>query len=249
VFSLLFNPENLVSVGASGAVMGLFATLLVVAFHFPKGPDRTTLLMNSIYVLVASMLPATSTGGKVDIAAHAGGALSGLILGALLLAVWRKDEPHPRFAGLGAAIGVAGLVAFVASFTPLPQNYRVALMAASIVPESQLPNGADEWRQQAADLIAKYPRDPRPRYFQAINLIDAKNAAGAEQELRAGLAELNLWRKVLNPDFALHMQFALAVTLAGDRLAEAREIARPVCAWVDSGPIRETLDENKLCEL
>ncbi len=247
LFSLAFNQANLVSVGASGAVMALFATLLVLAFHFPKGADRTALLTNSVYVLVASMVPATSPGGKVDIAAHAGGALGGLVLGGLMLAIWHKEALRPRFAGVAAAIGIAGLAAFAFAFTPLPQNHRIGVMADSIVPESDAPRNADEWRARAADLIAKYPRDPRPRYFHAVNLIDAKDVGGAERELRTAIAEVDLWRKVINPEFAMHTKVALAVVVAEDRLPEAREIAKPACDWAKTGPTRALLDENKLC--
>lgn len=246
LFSLAFNPANLVSVGASGAVMALFAALLMIAFHFPKGADRTALLMNSIYVLIASMVPATSSGGKVDIAAHAGGALGGLVVGALLLAIWRRDDPHPRFARAAGAIGLAGLAAFVFAFTPLPQNHREGLIGAAMIPDSQTPKNAAEWRERAPDLMAKYPRDPRPRYFRAVDLIDAKDMITAEHELRAGLAEVDLWRKVLNPDFARYMQVALAIAIAGDRLPEARAIAGPTCDWA-TGSTRAWLDENKLC--
>lgn len=246
LFSLAFNPENLVSVGASGAVMALFATLLVLAFHFPRGGDRTALVMTSIYVLIPSMLPLTSSGGKVDIAAHAGGALGGLLTGGLLLALWRRDEAHPRFARAAGAIGVAGLATFIFAFTPLPQNYRTGAMIAATVPDDQTPKGSDEWRSQATDLIAKYPRDPRPRYFQALNLMDANDLAGAERELRTGLAEADLWRKVINPEFANYMHVALAVVVARDRLQEAREIAKPACAWA-SGPTRDLLNGHKLC--
>jgi rhomboid protease GluP len=247
LFSLAFNPENLVSVGASGAVMALFAALLVLAFHFPKGGDRTVLFTNSIYVLVASMAPVTSSGGKVDIAAHAGGALGGLVIGALLLAIWRRDEPHPRFSGAGAAIGLAGLAAFIFAFTPLPQNYREGLISAAMIPASETPKDTDEWRARAIDLMAKYPRDPRPRYFRAVDLIDAKDMTTAEHQLREGLAEVELWRKAINPEFAMYMKVALAVTLAGDRLQEARAVAKPTCDWA-TGSTRELLDENKLCE-
>jgi rhomboid protease GluP len=248
LFSLAFNPDNLVSVGASGAVMALFATLLVLAFHFPKGADRTALLMNSIYVLVASMVPVTSSGGKIDVAAHAGGALGGLVLGGTMLALWRKDDVRPRLAGVATAIGIAGLAASIFAFTPLPQNYRAGVIATQIVPDSEAPKNAAEWRQRSQALIEKYPRDPRPRYFRAIDLIDANDMAGAEQELRMGLAEVALWRRALNPEFELHMKAALAVVLAKDRLAEGRAVATPVCAWAKSGPTREWLDGQKLCE-
>jgi rhomboid protease GluP len=247
LFSLAFNPDNLVSVGASGAVMALFATLLVLAFHFPKGADRTALLMNSIYVLVASMVPVTSSGGKIDVAAHAGGALGGLVVGGLMLAIWRKDDLRPRFAAVAGAIGIAGLAAFAFSFTPLPENHRAGLISTAIVPESEVPKNTNEWRARSVALIAKYPRDPRPRYFRAIDLIDRNDLAGAERELRTGLTEVDLWRKAINPEFELHMKAALAVVMAPDRMPEAREIAKPVCDWAKTGATREWLDANKLC--
>jgi rhomboid protease GluP len=246
LFSLAFNPEMLVSVGASGAVMGLFATLLVLAFRFPKGPDRNALLMNSIYVLIASMVPVTSSGGKIDVAAHAGGALGGLILGGIIFAIWRRDDVRPRFVGVAAAIGIAGLIAFAYAFTPLPQNYRSGMMIASLIPDDEAPKNGAEWRAQSKDLIAKFPRDPRPRYFHAINLFEAKQVAEAERELKTGLADVDLWRKLINPEFSLHMQAALAVTMAGDRLPEARDVAKNVCGWA-SGSTKAWLDEHKLC--
>src|SRR5262249_12450679 len=109
LFSLWLNPDNLVSVGASGAVMALFAALFMLSFHFPKGADRSALRMTSIYVLIPSMLPiATAGGGRVDIAAHAGGAVAGLLVGLVMLPLWRKEEMRPRLSGAAAAVGVVG---------------------------------------------------------------------------------------------------------------------------------------------
>ena len=248
LFSLAFNPETLISVGASGAVMGLFATLLILAFRFPKGPDRTALLLNSVYVLVASLAPVSTSGGKIDVAAHMGGAVGGLIMGGIIFAVWRRDDLRPRFSGIAAAVGLVGLAAAAYAFTPLPQNYRSGMMIASLIPDDQAPKNGAEWRAQSKDLIAKFPRDPRPRYFHAIALFEAKQVAAAEQELRTGLADVDIWRKLINPEFAQHMQVALAVTVAaGGRQAEGREAAAPVCGWA-KGSTRAWLDEHKLCE-
>jgi hypothetical protein len=44
----------------------------------------------------------------------------------------------------------------------------------------------------------------------------------------------------------MYMQVALAITMAGDRLQEARGVAKPTCDWA-TGPTRKLLDENKLC--
>src|SRR5271154_1441086 len=41
LLSLDINPPALVGVGASGAIMGLFAAMLVISLHFPSGPVRS----------------------------------------------------------------------------------------------------------------------------------------------------------------------------------------------------------------
>src|SRR5262249_42706955 len=60
LLSLTLNADNLVSVGASGAVTGLFAATLVTSFHFPSGAERTSLQMAAMYVLVPALLPLLS---------------------------------------------------------------------------------------------------------------------------------------------------------------------------------------------
>lgn len=79
LLSLALNPASIVAVGASGAIMGLFAAMLVISRHFPPGAIRTGLQMNAIYVLIPSLLPLAGAlqGHKVDYAAHFGGAIGG----------------------------------------------------------------------------------------------------------------------------------------------------------------------------
>jgi membrane associated rhomboid family serine protease len=75
--SLELNPPGIIGVGASGAIMGLFAAMLIISMRFPKGPFRSALRSNAIYVLIPSLLPlanALHSQTKVDYAAHAGGA-------------------------------------------------------------------------------------------------------------------------------------------------------------------------------
>lgn len=250
LFSLAFNPDNLVSVGASGAVMALFAALLMLSFHFPKGPDRSTLRMTSIYVLIPSMIPVASRsgGGQVDIAAHLGGALAGIVLGLLLLMLWRKDEEHPRLAPAAAAIGVAGLALFAFAFTPLPQNYRNATLVAALIPAADYPKSDDEANQRAAELVEKYPRDPRAHYFHAIALWNGNDTAGAEKELRTGLADEASWKPLLVPQVSVLLRVALAVLLAqDDRADEAKGVAQPVCGLAMQGESRELLEKYSLC--
>ena len=88
--SLLINPETLISVGASGAIMGLFAAAFAVAYRYPvASPMRTYLISGSLRVLIPSMLPlfGALTGEKIDYAAHLGGAIGGAAVGGLLVLV------------------------------------------------------------------------------------------------------------------------------------------------------------------
>lgn len=87
LFSALFNPPAIVSVGASGAGMALLAAVFVLAFALDVPAERSALQINAARFLVPSLLPmATSrSGGHVDFAAHFGGALGGALVALALL--------------------------------------------------------------------------------------------------------------------------------------------------------------------
>lgn len=108
LMSLAFNPPNLVSVGASGGIVGLFAATALASRHFPRGRMRTLMLKTAAQTLLPSLIPlATAPGGdKIDYASHFGGALGGAALGAALLALWPQALIRPRY-GKAAAIGAA----------------------------------------------------------------------------------------------------------------------------------------------
>jgi membrane associated rhomboid family serine protease len=249
LLSLALNAETLVSVGASGAVMGLFAAMLTASFRFPSGAERTGLQMAAIYVLLPSLLPLASVfkGQRVDYAAHFGGAIAGAALAFVLLKIWPHDEPHPRWRNVAVTAALAGLVAFAYPALPVIRGYPVAVLGAELIPQAQIPQSDEVAKAQSAELVARYPRDPRARMIRAGVLLEKKDAAGAERELRAGLAEEELWRTLFMPELALAMRTSLALVLAKDRMDEARTVARPVCEALQSGPTRETLDKLKLC--
>jgi len=250
LLSLALNPDSLVSVGASGAVMGLFAAILAASFHFPSGAERTGLQMAAIYVLLPSLLPLASVfkGQRIDYAAHFGGAIAGAALGLVMLAIWRHDEPHPRWRGVAAVTALAGLVAFAYPVLPAVRGYPVAVLGAALIPQADLPQTDAAAKAQSAELVERYPRDPRGHLIRARVLLVAQDEAGAERELRAGLAEEKVWRTLFKPDLAAALRTTLALVLAKDRVDEARTVARPVCDTVSSGPLRDALDQMKLCQ-
>jgi rhomboid protease GluP len=249
VFSLLLNPDTLVAVGVSGAAMALFATLFVLSFHFPHGADRTGLQLASVYVLLPSLLPFASAGKgmQIDYAGHFGGALAGLAMGLVLLAVWPRDKVRPDFGKAAAVVAVIGLAAFAYSFTPIAKNYQIGLMTAALIPETETPKTREIWNSQSAELTARYPRDPRPYMFRGLTLWGNQDNAGAERELRTALAEEDLWRTLLDPKLAPTLRTLLAVVISDTRMDEARKVAQQPCATEKSGDLRILLDQHKLC--
>jgi rhomboid protease GluP len=99
--SLALNDHDIVSVGASGAIMGLFAAIAVLSYRFAN-PVRAQLRIAALQVLVASMLPAASASlAKIDYGAHLGGAMAGAGAAVLLLALWPKTAARPRLTLVG----------------------------------------------------------------------------------------------------------------------------------------------------
>lgn len=215
--SLAFNTPNTVGVGASGAIMGLFAAGLVVSYRFPPGQLRSLLQANAVPVLVLSVLPVTSTAGAVDLAAHVGGALSGAGMGVVLLAIWPRNIARPGFQAAAMAIAGMALLATAATFVPIVQGYGNAMQArtlsAELIPAAQYPKSFDEGKRQSVTLVADYPRDPRAHFYRAAALIEAKDLDGAIRELRLALAEREILNNVL-PSFQGALQFTLAGALA-----------------------------------
>lgn len=251
LLSLDVNPPALVGVGASGAIMGLFAAMLVVSMHFSAGPIRSALRSNAFYVLIPSLLPLANAlhGGQVDYAAHFGGAIGGVVVGLLLLAIWPRSEPNPRLKPVAALIALAGVVALAYPVMSVLQGYQAIAFTAQLIPAEKYPKNAADMRAHASQLITQYPHDPRPRFTRAAELLDARDLAGAEREARAALADENLWGAILPPQVGNGLRVFLAVAISRDRPDEALATARPVCAAVKDGLMRKMLDDRNLCRM
>jgi rhomboid protease GluP len=247
LMSLALNAATIVSVGASGAIMGLLAAGFVQSYRLPRGAPRTQVQIGMLQMLVPSLIPlATSlTGEHVDFAAHLGGALAGGAAGFVLLKLW-----PPRFPALpwvGHALAALGLGAFAWAVVAAATNY--ASYAAELIPDSELPKTDAAGRHDSAALVARYPRDPRAHLLRAGVLLDAGDKRGAEQELRAALAEEQTLRANFRPELEWRVRTLLALVLAEEsRAAEAAATAKPVCAAPAPAAMREALVKAQLCE-
>ena len=110
LLSAVWNPRVL-SVGASGAVLGLIGVLIGASFHHGHlGKDyRRQLWRWVIYILIFGLLPFFA----VDNAAHIGGLVAGFILGYLI----PEGEPSTRNGeNLWNALAVLSVVVIAGSF-------------------------------------------------------------------------------------------------------------------------------------
>ena len=249
LLSFKLNPDMIVAVGASGAVMALFGCMLVLALRFPRGEARRQLQMSAAYVLIPSLLPLASVlkGIKVDYAAHFGGAFAGVLVGGLLLQLWRANEARPRLRVVAVAVAVAGLAAATASGVLAQRGYPIYELSAALAPSSEIQ--AATGNAMPAALAERYPRDPRARFLHALALARIFDLAGAEAEARAGLAEEALWsRAIIGGDFAERLHGFLALLLFDrGRQDEAKDVARAACTSVTPVALRWELDKRKLC--
>jgi rhomboid protease GluP len=118
------------------------------------------------------------------------------------------------------------------------------------MPNAQLPKSRAEANEKAGELVAKYPRDPRAHLYQAHALIDKRDLPGAERELRAALAERDILKSKLKPEFEANLRGMLALVLYDqNRADEAKAAAQPTCSITSPAfnPMRELLYKTRLC--
>ena len=107
--SSLMMHENVVSVGASGAIFGLFGVLIPLLdskkFNFPNISVRKMLLYNSFFVLYSISSGFGKSG--IDNAAHIGGLFAGLIIGYFYcMTVTEKIRPVTIYVILVLILGI-----------------------------------------------------------------------------------------------------------------------------------------------
>jgi rhomboid protease GluP len=248
-FSLWFNAPQILSVGASGAIMGLLAAALVISFRFPNGQVAAKLRITALQVLIPSLLPLSgaATGHTVDYAAHFGGAIGGAAMGGGLFLAWPASIPGPRLKLLAATLGALGLAAALVGASFVAKDYETYALMRQLIPDNDLPRTQAAIDQRSAELREKYPRDPRARWYRAIALSNSNAFAAAERELRAGLEERQVLKKLLPRIVESGMRATLVLVVAAQgRQTEAVDIAQPICADGGGGMIEE-LRKREFC--
>lgn len=267
LMGLLINSSEIVSVGASGAVMGLLAATLVVALRFPRGPERTQIQVSMLQFLLPSLLPLASfrSEGRIDYAAHFGGAIAGALGGFALMKLWPKTEAQPRFAKGAVGLALASVLSFGASLLLTNEHYpaHAATVRFSakelLVDDGLIPEDFDRAKSEVEVWGKDRPRDPRVHLYRALHLLDGASEGidatandkrlSAERELRAALAEREIFERAFpNKKLETAIRSVLCELLLGQgRHDEARQEATPLCNEGDS-EVLEQLKPLGLCD-
>ncbi len=124
LMSISINTEHLLSVGASGAIMGMFAAIMAVSFHASNREIKRGLQIFSLRIIIPSILPTVSHEGgtHVDYGAHFGGLIGGFLCTLLMMIRWPTDSA-PRLRGLAVAINTFGILLTCYSFGLMSHHY------------------------------------------------------------------------------------------------------------------------------
>lgn len=254
IASLAMGGPAMTSVGASGAIMALLTATFMCSLHPEAVFNAKRMRWIAVRLALPALIPFSAAGGgNTDYSAHMGGAAAGIAMGFVLQAVWPENRPRPEAKKIGGGIALAGLAAAAAAFLLVSMNFgRWSVPDPRLAPEDAIPEASKDAVQRSAELVLRYPRDPRVRYVHAYAMAELGDWTVVEQDLRAGLAEKQLLEENYSPILPVMMRAMLAVSLVEQRrLEEARQEAAPVCSGVHTDPsvrkLVRMLKQEKIC--
>jgi rhomboid protease GluP len=245
-----------VSVGASGAITGLLAATLFCSYRMEDATSRKRMRMIALRIFVPAVLPAFLPGhgaGHVDYGAHVGGAVAGFAVAILLTMLWDKQVRRPRLPSLASAIAVLAAVCTAGGFALAMVQGGVAVAAAApsrLIPQNEVPKDNAEGLRRYADLVERYPRDPRGHYFRAEHFFNQGNMAEATEELRKALALAQAQPEAFPSHYTDTLKMTLGLVIRAEGNPEAAHaMAQEACNRADANPhLRQTLQAQKICD-
>ncbi len=114
MLSYMFGPLNQVSIGASGAIFGLFGAWIFVAWKMRGAPEGRA-MFNQLGVLLAINLALPLFMPQIDWRAHLGGLFGGILI-AWLWSTFAVGKPNARKIRIVTAMAVAAGAALITIF-------------------------------------------------------------------------------------------------------------------------------------
>jgi len=178
---------------------------------------------------------------------------TGTAAGALLLRRWPDASRLPLSHRLAYGVAIAGALLSVAGFAAVASRYPRYAILASLTPKEQMPTAHPEIVARAADLVVRYPRDPRSHMFQSVSLLAAHDLSGAEQELRTALQQAEAHKYIFGRQFEHTVQGSLALVLfESSQQSQAQDLANIACNTPQSeqpaAAVRKLPVDRKLCD-
>jgi rhomboid protease GluP len=254
VVSIYSQDPQMMGVGASGAIMGLLAAMLVCSFHIAAKGQQIKMRWLALRIMIPALLPLGGNGGAhggllIDYSAHAGGATAGVVMGLLINAIWPQGEPKPVLRPIAEWLGIAGLLTATASFALVVLHYPAyQAISATLAPDAQIPNERTQAIAAADDLVNRYPKDPRVHFNLALGDMKAGVRGAAAGELKTALGETEQLSE-LPPEFSAVSRYVMALALLQDGDSDgAHAVAAPICNHAFAAPnLNQTLVRSGLC--
>jgi rhomboid protease GluP len=235
LFSLFADPADLLSTGASGAIIAVLGAMFAASFHDDiRWPVFRRALAG--FLLFPALVPAvTADGAIVGVNTHLGGALTGTALIFVMMMSWRERDEVPSHGGIAAVAGGLLVAVTVFCFPIVNGNFaRDAAPGHDLVPFDRMPQTPQMIAANSYELAQQYPRDPRAQYQRGLALLRSNDATAAEPYLRTAL-HLNERNPAFRQSFSARIRAILALdVLVLHRRDEARGLAAPVCGSDDA---------------
>jgi hypothetical protein len=252
--SIMLDLPTTVTVGASGVIMAMLLTLLVISFRWPPSSGKTRIQGFVALLVIFQLIPLASVSAtsRVDAAASLGGGLVGFALGLWFLLTWPKDGHRPALPLVAILLSGIFFCWFASIAHAVVMAYPGYENLVQMMPDELMPHTPADVVANAQKLRDAYPNDPRSHYVMADAELMRNNPVAAEQELRAGLAMADAKVGVVYPALnnTIRALLAQAVLMQG-RQREALAIATNPCVAHDvTAPppeLRAQLVQSKLC--
>jgi membrane associated rhomboid family serine protease/Tfp pilus assembly protein PilF len=207
--SLFWNTQIYHSVGASGAIAGLFTCALVCSFRRFAWRRVWVQIVLIIWIAI-SIVPFSSDhlGFRVDDAGHFGGAAMGLAVGGLIFALWPKDRvrPNARAGMICAALITIIYAGALASFAE-HYNQAIPLYRANAYTRK------GEFRSASGEYSKAIERDPS----NASLFFARADAFAQDGEIDKAISDYTMATQLMPGNAQFHLALGRAYSALGNQ--------------------------------